>query len=151
MLFAFQFKKDNLAKNTNLMNSFEERISLLNEMISFSIVDGKLHEREYEFLLLVATTLGIDKATFDDLFHNELKPLPIKSEFQRIQQFYRLALLMHVDGELHEKEETAIRQYAINMGLNPSATKRMLKMIKESPTKVVEPESLLNIFREQHN
>lgn len=120
-------------------------------MISFSIVDGRLHEREYEFLLLVAQSLGIEKTTFKALFHNEIKPLPIKSEFQRIQQFYRLALLMHVDGQLHEKEEIAIRQYAINMGLNPSATKKMLEMIKESPMKVVDPGCLLNIFRAQHN
>jgi len=133
------------------MNSFEERMSLLSEMISFAIVDGRLHEREYDFLLLVAYSLGIEKETFDDLFHSEMKPVPIKSEFQRIQQFYRLALLMHVDGELHEKEEIAIRQYAINMGLNPVATKRMLNMIKESPTKIVDPDLLLDTFREQHN
>jgi hypothetical protein len=35
---------------------------------------------------------------FNDLFHQELPKLPIKNEFQRIQQFYRLALLMHRDG-----------------------------------------------------
>ena len=133
------------------MNSYEERLSLLTEMISFSIVDGRLHAREYEFLVLVAHGLGIDKPTFDDLFHNEIKPTPIKSEFQRIQQFYRLALLMHVDGELHQKEDTAIRQHAINMGLNPSATRRMLDLIKVSPSKIIDPDFLLDIFREQHN
>lgn len=133
------------------MGSYEERISLLSEMIAFAIVDGKLHEREYEFLQLVAGDLGISKPDLNNLFHNEIKPVPIKSEFQRIQQFYRLALLMHVDGELHEKEETAIRQYSINMGLNPVATKRMLQLIKKSPSKIVDPDHLLDVFREQHN
>ncbi len=133
------------------MNSLEQRINLLLEMIAFAIVDGRLHEREYEFLLLVAHGLGVDLDTFNELFHSEIKPLPIKSEFQRIQQFYRLALLMHVDGEINEKEEIAIRQYAINMGLNPSATRRMLEMIKLSPSKVIAPDYLLDMFREQHN
>jgi len=133
------------------MNSYEERISLLNEMISFSIVDGRLHEREYDFLVLVASSLQIEKEAFNDLFHNEIMPTPIKSEFQRIQQFYRLALLMHVDGVLHHKEEVAIRQFAINMGLNPSATRRMLEMIKVSPSTVIHPDYLMEVFKEQHN
>lgn len=133
------------------MNTYEERLSLLSEMIAFAIVDGKLHEREYEFLLLVALGLGIEKATFNDLFHNEIKPLPIKSEFQRIQQFYRLALLMHIDGVLHQKEEISIRQFAINMGLNPMITKRVLQMMKEAPMRIIHPNALYEVFREQHN
>jgi hypothetical protein len=128
-----------------------EKISLLTEMISFAIIDGKLHEREYLFLLIVASQLGLSKEQLDDLFHQEIKPHPIKSEFQRIQQFYRLALLMHVDGVLHEKEEVAIQQIALNMGLNPTITKRILKMLKDSPTKILDPHMLLDAFREQHN
>ena len=133
------------------MNSHTEKISLLTEMIAFSIVDGRLHEREYQFLYLVACELKIDKAEFNDLFHKELPQNVIKSEVQRIQQFYRLALLMHIDGVLHEKEEIAIKQMAINMGLNPAATKRVLELIKSSPTRVINPERLFEAFREQHN
>lgn len=133
------------------MNTYEEKKSLLAEMIAFSVVDGKLHQREYEFLSIVARELKVDKQDFKDLFHQELPPNVIKSEFQRIQQFYRLALLMHVDNELHEKEEVAIKQMSINMGLNPAATKRVLDMIKASPTRLIDPSSLLETFREQHN
>src|SRR5690606_27121212 len=99
------------------MNSYEEKKSLLAEMIAFSIVDGRLHEREYEFLKIVARELKVELTDFKQLFHEELPRDVIKSEFQRVQQFYRLALLMHVDGVLHHKEEVAIKQMAINMGL----------------------------------
>lgn len=133
------------------MNTYEEKIALLMEMIVFSVVDGRLHEREYEFLVLVAHELRIDKAVFNDLFHQEFAVLPIKTESQRIQQFYRLALLMHVDGILHEKEEIAIRQIAINMGLNPSVTHRVLRMIKESPARIIDSDLLLEVFKEQQN
>ena len=71
--------------------------------------------------------------------------------FVRIQQFYRLALLMRVDGILHEKEIVAINQISIKMGLNPSVTKRILKMIKMSPTGTIDPIFLLNAFKEQYN
>jgi uncharacterized tellurite resistance protein B-like protein len=133
------------------MNTHEEKINLLSEMIAFSIVDGRLHEREYQFVWIVAQELGITKSEFNSLFHQELPTGVIKSEFERIQQFYRLALLMHVDGVLHQKEEEAIRQIAINMGLNPSATNRVLKLMKTSPSAMISPQVLLDHFQEQLN
>jgi uncharacterized tellurite resistance protein B-like protein len=149
--FAVNNKYNILAKITHLMNTYEQKISLLTDMIAFSIVDGRLHEREYEFLTLIARELKIDKAVFDDLFHQELPIMTIKMEIHRIHQFYRLALLMHVDGILHEKEEVAIKQMAINMGLNPAATKKVLLLIKESPKKVIDPKQLMDAFKEQYN
>ncbi|MDI1256012.1 MAG: excinuclease ABC subunit B [Flavobacterium sp.] len=133
------------------MNTYEEKISLLTEMIAFSVIDGRLHQREYEFLSIVARELCIDKEVFDDLFHQEIPVKVIKSETQRIHQFYRLALLMHVDGVLHEKEEVAIKQMSINMGLNPAATKKLLNLMKETPNKMIDPKFLMETFREQYN
>jgi hypothetical protein len=78
------------------MNTYEEKISLLSEMIAFATVDGELHHREYEFLLVIAKELNIDKAIFNDLFHQESPKIVIKSELERFHQFYRLALLMHI-------------------------------------------------------
>ena len=145
------FKNNNLAKNKKLMNSFEEKRSLLLEMISFSIVDGKLHQRELDFIWIVAKELSFTRAEYSDLFHQELPHLSIKSEFQRIQQFYRLALIMHCDGVLHEKESVAIRQITIDMGLNPGATKRVLQMMQQSPNAMIDAKALLGMFQEQHN
>lgn len=133
------------------MNTFEEKRNLLLEMIAFSTVDGQLHKREYDFLLIVAKELNIDTNVFNDLFHQELPLDTIKSEFERIQQFYRLALLMHADGVLHRKEENAIHQISINMGLNPMAIKRILDRMKMTSNPVIAPEVLLKIFHEQHN
>lgn len=133
------------------MNTFEEKRSLLLEMIAFSTVDGHLHKREYDFLAIIAKELSFETAVFKDLFHQELPQLPIKSEFLRIQQFYRLALLMYCDGILHEKEMTTIQQIAIDMGLNPIATKRILKLMNEAPNAIIDGEILLNVFQEQHN
>jgi uncharacterized tellurite resistance protein B-like protein len=133
------------------MNTHVEKINLLSEMIAFSVVDGRLHEREYQFVWIVAQELGVSKKEFNELFHQELPTDVIKSEFERIQQFYRLALLMHCDGVLHKKEEEAIRQIAINMGLNPSATSRVLKLMKAAPNAMIPPQVLLEHFQEQHN
>jgi uncharacterized tellurite resistance protein B-like protein len=140
-----------LAKNNAFMNTYEQKLSLLSEMIEFAKVDGELHERELEFLALVANELQIDKPVFVELFrrHSDIKV--IKSETQRIRQFYRLALLMHVDGKLHQNENIAIRQLGINMGLSPSAMNRVLELMKASPTGMIDAEEIVNTFKEQQN
>ena len=133
------------------MNNYKERLSLLSEMISFSVVDGRLHEREYLFLSMIADELQVEKDDFKNLFHQEEYPVVIKSEFERVQQFYRLALLMHCDGVLHEREQNKIHEIGINMGLNPHAIKRVLKAMEQSPSKMISPEFLLEVFQEQLN
>lgn len=139
------------AKNKQLMNSYEEKLRLLAEMVSFAVVDGKLHNRELQFLTLVADELQIKPEDFKQLFHQELKSSVTKSEFKRIQQFYRLALLMHCDGVLHEREKNAIHEIGINMGLNPFAMKRVLKAMELSKTGIISPDYLLEVFQEQLN
>ena len=133
------------------MNTYDQKISLLSEMIEFAKVDGELHDREIEFLSLVAQELNIEKTVFVSLFRRYTDTAIIKSEAQRIHQFYRLALLMHADGNLHEKENVTIKQLGINMGLSPYATNRVLRLMLESPDVVVDPDEILNAFKQQQN
>lgn len=133
------------------MNTYEQKLSLLTEMIEFARVDGELHERELEFLSLVAQELKIERPVFVELFRKHHDIQVIKSETQRIHQFYRLALLMHTDGVLHEKENKTIHELGINMGLNPAAMDRVLDLMKASPTGMIEPDAILSAFKEQYN
>jgi tellurite resistance protein len=134
-----------------LNNTQAQKLSLLSDMIAFAVVDGKLHDNEYLFLSLIAEDLGIDSTEFQQLFHSENKSEVIKDDFERIQQFYRLALLMHSDGVLHEREEKRIHEIGIGMGLDPFAMKRVLNAMKQSPTRMISPDYLLEVFQEQNN
>ncbi|HJS00063.1 MAG TPA: TerB family tellurite resistance protein [Flavobacterium sp.] len=133
------------------METYQEKISLLQEMIAFALVDGELHDREYDFIEMVSLELEIDKDAFHKLFENRDEVKVIKDEFNRICQFYRLALLMHADGVLHEREQIKINEIGINMGLNPYAMKRVLHLMKKSPNRMVDGQTLLSVFAEQHN
>lgn len=133
------------------METKEKKLNLLSDMISFAIVDGKLHKKEYLFLSMIADELQIEKEEFKQLFHQENKIEHFKSEFDRIQQFYRLALLMHCDGVVEDKEIIKINEIGIKMGLSPFAIKRVLKAMEQSPTRMVSPEYLLEVFQEQKN
>lgn len=133
------------------MNTREQKLSLLSEMIEFAKVDGELHQREMEFLALVAEELRIEKPDFIELFRQQSDIQIIKSETQRIHQFYRLALLMHCDGKLHEREYSAIKQMGINMGLSPFATNRILELMKFAPNAMLTHEEVFRAFKEQQN
>lgn len=133
------------------MDSYEEKISLLSEMIAFAVIDGELHDREYDFLLLVSQELNVDRDTFLHLFSKRNEHVVVKDEFHRILHFYRLALLMHCDGILHDKEKVSINEIGINMGLNPSAMKRVLKMMEIAPNQMIDPVIVVGAFQEQHN
>lgn len=133
------------------MNTYEEKLSLLSEMIAFAQIDGHVNEREYQLLAIVASQLKIEKDVFEGLFSKKAEKVIIKSEHQRILQFYRLALLMHSDGILHKNEQVAIREMGVNMGLSPYAMRSVLVEMQKSPSGLVDPEILLALFRAQHN
>lgn len=133
------------------MNTYEEKLSLLSEMIAFAKVDGQVHEREFQFLTIVSQQLRVEKDIFESLFDEPADKVIIKSEHQRILQFYRLALLMQADGVLHDNEQVAIREMGINMGLSPFAMKGVLNEMKRSPSGMIDPDLLLALFRAQQN
>ena len=58
---------------------------------------------------------------------------------------------MHCDGVMHEREKTAIYEIGINMGLNPFATKRILKAMEVAPSNTISADFLLSVFQEQNN
>jgi uncharacterized tellurite resistance protein B-like protein len=133
------------------MNTHEEKLSLLSEMIAFAKIDGQVHDRELAFLSIVAAQLKVEKPVFESLFEHPAEKVILKTEHQRILQFYRLALLMHADGVLHDNEQVAIREMGINMGLSPFAMKSVLNEMQRSPTGLIDPDMLLALFRAQQN
>ena len=133
------------------MSTYEEKLSLLSDMIAFAQIDGEVHEREYQLLSIVASQLKIEQDIFEGLFEKKAKKVVIKSEYDRIMQFYRLALLMHADGTLHINEQIAIREMGVNMGLSPYAMRSVLVEMQKSATGLIDPGVLLALFRAQHN
>ena len=74
-----------------------------------------------------------------------------KSEFKRIEHFYRLALLTHCDNLHHEREHEFMYQLGLKLGLNSFAIKRVLGEMDKSLNRMIDPDLLLGIFKEHHN
>jgi uncharacterized protein len=128
-----------------------ENVQLVHQLAKFTQVDGETKEMEFEFLLQIAEQLGLTKEDLIELFERNIELTPPKSETDRIVQFYRLSLLMYVDGEVHHDELKALRNAGIKMGLNPSSTEEVIKLIQLYPGKGIAAEKLIQLFQVNHN
>ncbi len=133
------------------MNTYEEKLSILAEMIAFATVDHPIKDSEYEFLLNVSSHLGVDRITFDSLFRKKVKRLIPRTQAERILQFHRLVLLMNVDQEEHQLEVGRLHNVGLAMGLPPSAIEQVLTIMHQYPDKIVPPNILINIFKAHYN
>ncbi|MEM9000188.1 MAG: TerB family tellurite resistance protein [Bacteroidota bacterium] len=132
-------------------NTYEEKLSILSEMIAFARIDNALKQSEYNFLIGVASGLGVEKAVFDTLLHKKAEKRTLKSQAERIVQFHRLLLLMNVDQEQHHLEIKKLYNVGLKMGLPPTAIRKVLEIMNEYPDKIVPPHILIDIFKTHYN
>jgi len=133
------------------MSTYEEKLSILSEMIAFAKIDKKIGEPEYNFLLGVANHLDVDREIFDALLENEAEHVVLKSETERIIQFHRLVLLMNVDKKMLPIEVARLHNIGLGMGLRPSAIDQVLNQMHRYPNKVIPPKVLIDIFKAHYN
>ena len=128
-----------------------EKLSLLSDLVKLAKSDNDVRDVEFNFLLSIASQLGVTKKDFLDLFEQYIEFNPPKLEFDRIVQFQRLILLMNVDMHVDEEEIRYIKDIGIRMGLHPLATDEVLQRMNDYKNKIIPPEKLLEIFRTFHN
>jgi len=133
------------------MSTYEEKLSMLSQMISFAQEDSVIKLSEYYFLLRVASSLGVEKDTFDNLLQDRPKNKILQTQAERIVQFHRLVLLMNIDGEQNPSEIGKLHDMGLWMGLPPSAIGQVLEVMHQYPDKVVPPEVLIKIFTAHYN
>lgn len=134
------------------MYSKEEKLSLLSEMIQFAKADKKFKEQEYNFILVVASRLGVTEDEIDSLIENKVvEKKNLQPESQRILQFHRLVLLMNVDQETSQSEIHKIKEIGFHMGLRPEALDIVLEEMHNYPNKLIPPKELIAIFSRFYN
>ena len=129
----------------------KENLSLISELIKLAKVDNDVRAMEFQFLLTIASQIGVTKEEFKKLFEQYIEFLPPKLEGDRIVQFHRLVLLMNVDNETSPSEVQYIREAGMRMGLNPMAISKVLEEMDNYPNKVIPTDRLIEIFKLYHN
>jgi hypothetical protein len=132
-----------------------EKLSLLSEMIAFAKYDKDIKRIEYNFLLGVAKQLDISREDFEYLIENPITYTHLKSHSERIVQFHRLVLLMNIEQEFTEtnnsKGVTKLYNFGLRMGLSHESITKVLYLMESFPNKIVPPDVLIDIFKTQYN
>ncbi len=132
-----------------------EKLSLLSEMIAFAKYDKDIRRIEYNFLLGVAKQLDISREDFEYLLENPVSYTHLKSHSERIVQFHRLVLLMNIEQETNEDNNSAavikLYNFGLRMGLSHESITKVLYLMESFPNKIVPPDVLIDIFKTQYN
>jgi uncharacterized tellurite resistance protein B-like protein len=133
------------------MSSYEEKLSILSEMISLARADKAVKDSEFEFLWSVADQLGVDREDFESLFDSPVPNIIPKTLLSRIIQFHRLVLLINVDRQQTFKEIDKLHNIGLRLGLPPSAIDQVLVLMHQYPDNIIPPETLIGIFKAHYN
>ena len=132
-----------------------EKLSLLSEMIAFAKYDKDIKNIEYNFLLGVAKQLDISREDFDYLIEHPVTYTHLKSHSERIVQFHRLVLLMNIEQEYGDENNSAgvikLYNFGLRMGLSHESITKVLYLMESFPNKIVPPDVLIDIFKTQYN
>ncbi|MDB4533582.1 TerB family tellurite resistance protein [Vicingaceae bacterium] len=133
------------------MDKHQEKLSLIQDLITLSKADGNIDFIEENFIKTIASSLGVSEQELNNLKNNSTAYKPEDSETARIIQFYRLLLLMGIDQKKTLEEINCCKQIALNMGLNPFAVNATIEQFLNSKTGMMTPDSVIKIFQVQHN
>ena len=129
----------------------KEKLSLITELIKLAKADNEFKTEEYNFILSVCKQIGVSKEQLDELFEKYIEFTPPKLESDRLMQFYRLVLLMNVDKEIKEEELYFVKDLGIKMGLSPFVTNTILKEMYKHKNKMIPPDILIGIYKQNMN
>lgn len=133
------------------MNTYQEKLGMLSQMIAFARVDDTIKDSEYDFIFNVAQDLGVTKKAFDALLGETREAIIPKKLGQRIVQFHRLLLLMNIDQKQHLSEIRKLHEIGLKMGLSPAAIDEVLTEMHKYPNNAIPPKKLIQIFRNHFN
>jgi len=129
----------------------DEKLSLLQDLISLSKVDNDISYMESHFIKAIAKDLGVSEKEMEYLKNKPVSSIVQKSETDRITQFYRLILLMSIDQQKREEEIQFCKTSGMKLGLNPIGVNEILKKVIASKTGMLPVNEIINIFKTSHN
>jgi hypothetical protein len=133
------------------MSSYQEKLSILSELINFARIDHRLNEKELDFLRAISRRLDVDESVFESLVRSPLPTLKLESLSDRLVQFHRLFMLMNIDEDQDPSEVEALYNYGLSMGLPVSAIRQLLEVMHEYPDRIVPADVIVKIFHAHYN
>jgi len=134
------------------MNS-SNKILFLKQLAKIIKADNKIVENETAFLLDISKLMNIEPNEIQDYLDLEKIVGTSKSNIsktEKINQIYRLILMMKIDGIVAKEEIELIKNISLEMGLSTQSINILFdKVVKQN--KLLSDEELTAIFRIENN
>jgi len=138
-------------KNTVESNEIKRKKSHLKNLFSIAMADGKLTNEEYDFLLLVAQRMYLDKSIIQNVinFTDDISFYVPSHDKEKLDQIYDCVCMALIDGDLNEREIGTCKLISAKMGFRPAIIDQIVEHILNSILKGIASEiALNNLFNE---
>lgn len=122
------------------------KLSMMAELVKLAKADKEIRTEEIQFLSSIALSLGISDTDFEKIVHEHIDFVVPHDDSERVLQFQRLVLLMHVDFEVTDAELITLKTIGMRLGLAPDSINGVLKRMKENGGKALSMEELKEVF-----
>jgi len=129
----------------------EQKLNLLHQLVQMAKADKIFKFVEFKYLTDIADVLGITAVQLDEILEKKVvAPLP-KKLADRTRQLYRLTVMMMVDHVVSKEEMNLLKNYAVELGLQPDRVDIMILKMEENKGGMLLDKDLMDIFSIQLN
>jgi hypothetical protein len=95
-------------------------LSHISNLYAIAFVDGRFHEKEKDFIQLIATKSGITQKDLDEMLQNpeRIAFCPPFTKDEKLSQLIDMINLAMVDDEINKNEIALCIYYAVKLGLS---------------------------------
>jgi hypothetical protein len=114
------------------------------------MADGKIENIEFDYILSLAEKCYMDKSEVQRVLDNpgEIRFYPPKTLRERFDQIYDLITVMLVDGEIHHRELSLCKAFAIRLGFRPAIVDDLIRRIIDKAIEGLAAEAALKELSE---
>ncbi|QNF31224.1 hypothetical protein HUW51_00260 (plasmid) [Adhaeribacter swui] len=132
-------------KNSVESSEVKRKKSHLKNLYSIALADGNFTNREFDFMLAVASKLYLDPSIVQHVvnFPDDIAFYIPNHDREKLDQIYDCVCMSAIDGEISERELSICKLISAKMGFRPIVVDYILEHIHESIIKGIASEIAL--------
>jgi hypothetical protein len=129
------------------LENHQQKISHLKALYHLASADKVLSKSETIYITTVANRLGVNLEELGEVDGSEPELILPGREYMIYSLFHRLAIILMIDGSVHEDEKTYCFNLGIKMGLHPNAIGEIIEHVSVYGAAETSPKVVMDIFR----
>ena len=131
--------------------NYQEKLSLLNELVQVGDADGSMARDECEMIRAIAERLDVSDADLEKVLRDKVPFTPPRMEIDRILWVQGISMIIVADGVVTDREVRFMQQLGMRLGFSPGPIQELLKRLQANPSRPLPAEELIPIFQVAHN